>query len=380
MQRKKLFNSCCVLLMLICVFIVAPTQAGIDFLDAPAQETSRASKSLLLDVVKAGDRLVAVGERGHIVYSHDGGDDWLQAEVPVYVTLTAVHFPTPLKGWSVGHDGVVLSSTDGGKTWAKQLDGYFINEQVLAQAQARYEAAEAMLDSASDDEELEEAEFQLDEASFALDNAKEDLETGPAKPLLDVWFRNEYEGFVVGSYGIFLYTADGGKSWQLVSERLNNPYGLHLNAIDSYDGEAIYIAGEAGSLHRSTDGGKSWELLPTPYDGSYFGLIVSKIGNGVEKILTFGLRGNLYASDDAGETWHRAETQTQASFFGGTTTEDGRLFVVGGDGKVLSSVDGGHKFSSATRKDRLPNSAIVEFDKNELVLVGYGGVRYMKIE
>ena len=32
-------------------------------------------------------------------------------------------FPTPSTGWAVGHDGVVLHSTDAGRTWTRQLDG-----------------------------------------------------------------------------------------------------------------------------------------------------------------------------------------------------------------------------------------------------------------
>jgi photosystem II stability/assembly factor-like uncharacterized protein len=38
-----------------------------DVLDTPAQISPLASKSLLQSVTRAGDRLIAVGQRGHIV-------------------------------------------------------------------------------------------------------------------------------------------------------------------------------------------------------------------------------------------------------------------------------------------------------------------------
>ena len=69
-----------------------------------------APQSLLLDVQYNGGRLVAVGERGHILLSDDLVDHWRQARSPTRQMLTAVHFPGPQRGWAVGHDGLILGS------------------------------------------------------------------------------------------------------------------------------------------------------------------------------------------------------------------------------------------------------------------------------
>ena len=54
--------------------VVAVAAEGFrDVLDNPARESAFAAKSLLNGVAAAGKRLVAVGQRGHIVYSDDGG-------------------------------------------------------------------------------------------------------------------------------------------------------------------------------------------------------------------------------------------------------------------------------------------------------------------
>src|ERR1700736_1725395 len=59
----------------------------------PAIMVERAAYAALMDVTRAGDRMVAVGEHGIVILSDDSGRSWRQAKVPVSVTLTAVKFP-----------------------------------------------------------------------------------------------------------------------------------------------------------------------------------------------------------------------------------------------------------------------------------------------
>ena len=64
-----------------------------DPLESPSFATDKAHKSLLLDITRVGNRLVAVGAHGHVVYSDDSGQSWIQAKTPSSVTLTSVYFP-----------------------------------------------------------------------------------------------------------------------------------------------------------------------------------------------------------------------------------------------------------------------------------------------
>ncbi|MBI3367277.1 MAG: glycosyl hydrolase, partial [Burkholderiales bacterium] len=91
-------------------------------LDTPAVPSAKALMAATLAVARAGQRLVAVGERGTVLLSDDGGASWRQAPVPVQVTLTSVRFIDPRTGWAAGHGGVILRSDDGGQSWTKQLD------------------------------------------------------------------------------------------------------------------------------------------------------------------------------------------------------------------------------------------------------------------
>lgn len=350
--------------------IAAPAHALEDVLETPAMQSKKAAQGLLLDVEAVGERLVAVGQRGHIVYSDDGGKSWSQAQVPVSTTLTAVHFATATHGWAVGHSGVVLHSRDGGKTWEKQLDGIRVNQLVIEQNRERVEELEALLEEA-DGKEAEELEARLEEAQMALDDSESDAEDGASKPFLDVWFKNEKEGFVVGAYGLFFSTDDGGKTWMNQAQRLENPDRLHLNAIAQVTGGAFFIVGESGEIHMSADGGDSWRRLKGPYSGSLFNVM----GTGaVNEVLVAGLRGNLFRSDDLGKTWKRIKTGVTESLNGGSHGTDGRVVITGNGGVVLTSKNFGQSFDAFVRPDR-QSVAAASFVGDQLVIVGEEGAK-----
>ncbi|OMQ39584.1 YCF48-related protein [Pseudomonas putida] len=309
-----------------CAVWSAPVLAA----DAPAPdvvysvESAKASKSLVLDVAHAGKRLVAVGDRGHILYSDDQGATWTQAKVPTRQLLTSVFFVDDKHGWAVGHDAQILASEDGGITWTKQF---------------------------------------------------EDLKR--ESPLLDVWFQDASSGFAVGAYGALMATTDGGKNWEDVSDRLDNEDQFHLNAITSVKDAGLFIVGEQGSMFRSADWGQTWEKLEGPYEGSLFGVIGTAQPN---TLLAYGLRGNLYRSTDFGSNWEKVELKAERGnlefgLSGATLLDDGSIVIVGNGGSVISSSDNGESFSVFNRRDRISLSSVVAAGNGNLILVGQGGVR-----
>lgn len=339
--------------------LTAAAQAVNDLLLLPAVRSERATSSMLLDVMRVGSRLVAVGEWGRILTSDDNGVSWAQASVPTSVTLTAVHFPTSENGWAVGHDGVVLHTSDGGKTWVKQLDGTQVNGLVLSQVDKILA--------------VDKGAHKDSNAIHSLESLRKDaaaaVEEGPSRPFLDVWFRNEREGVVVGAFGMILRTVDGGATWTPILDRIDNPGGQHYYAI-CQAGTVLFLAGEAGMLFRSDDFGANWARLKTPYEGSYFGLAASKTS-----ILAFGLRGRAVRSDDGGRSWKLVTTPSASALSGGRAFSDGSLWLVGSDGAVLRSTDGGKTFK--IRGDRFEGAVGVEEAADGSVIIF--GARGLKI-
>ena len=136
----------------------------------------RAAQSLFLDVAAAGSRLVAVGERGHILYSQDSGESWTQAKVPTTAMLTAVFFTNADTGWAVGHDGNILLSRDGGVNWELQRDGVsaqaLINEQRAGRAKQKLDAMLAQVTEIESEEEKAELLAEVEEAEYQLEDAR----------------------------------------------------------------------------------------------------------------------------------------------------------------------------------------------------------------
>lgn len=324
-----------------------------DVLDTPAAASALAPAGLLNGLARAGKRIVAVGQRGHVVYSDDAGRTWVQAKVPVSSDLVAVTFPTPLQGWAVGHDGVVLHSADSGATWTRQLDG-----RSAGQAMVAYYTAEAAKGGLGTPEQ----------AAKLVGEAKRFAEQGAENPLLDVWFENEQTGFVVGAFNLILRTNDGGKTWEPWFHRSENPKALHLYAVHPAGGE-LYISGEQGLLLKLDAQAGRFRAVQVPYQGTLFGITGS-----AKSVVVFGLRGNAFRSTDGGKTWQKIETGLQVGLTGGTDDE-GRLVLVSQAGHVLVSADDGASFKPLKIERPLPAAAVVGADKNAVVIAGPRGVR-----
>jgi len=299
------------LLALCTALIFSLPSLAADRLQAPALVQAVPERELLLDVAHAGQALVAVGDRGMIVRSAKLNDGWQQAASGVSSMLTAVSFADAQHGWAVGHDGVVLATTDGGKSWQRQLDGERFNQLQVAQFQQ-------LLDDPATSEK-----YDPDELALWLDDAMVAAEEGPGMLWLDVLFTSAKRGFVTGAYGSLLTTGDGGQSWQVISHRLPNPDRFHLNALHQDSQGNLWIAGEAGLVLLSTDDGASWQAIESPYYGSLFG-VVEHDG----EILLLGLRGNLYASGDLGLNWRQIPLDTQKTLTAGASHQ-GQLVLVG---------------------------------------------------
>ncbi|VVM59705.1 Ycf48-like protein [Pseudomonas fluorescens] len=329
----------------------------VDVLDLPAKVSALAVNSPLSGMAHAGDRLVAVGQRGHILYSDDVGKHWQQAAVPVSSDLNAVSFPSATQGWAVGGDGVILHSNDAGATWRKQLDGREIGALLVKHYQA-----------------LASAEPGNEQWPLLVAEGERLVAQGADKPLLDVWFANDHLGYVVGVFNLILRTEDGGQSWTPFQDRTDNPQGFHLNAIAS-TGDALYIAGEQGLLLKWDDAGQRFAALQTPYQGSFFG-VVGKPG----EALVYGLRGTVLRSTDGGRSWTPLDTGLQISITAGIVDAQGdyRLFTQGG--QRLASQGVGAQMHWTRQVEPVPVTGVTRAANGALAVVGSRGARTLSVE
>ncbi len=270
-----------------------------------------AAESLLLGAARAGDDLIVVGERGHILRSSDHGQSWQQMIVPTRATLTGVTFSDPLRGLAVGHDLTILRTEDGGRNW--QL----IHE-----------------------------------------------DRGEQPPFLDVLFIDDDHVLAVGAYGTFFESTDAGRTWE---KRWISEDDFHLNAI-SVAGEAVYLAAEAGRVYKSTDNGATFYELYPDYEGSFFGILPIDDSH----LLLFGLRGNLFRSDDGGQHWQQLPTATDAGLTSGIQLDDSSSLIAGLSGTLVILAD--DRITIREEPDRKGISQLVKTAAGGVLAVGDFGV------
>ena len=273
-----------------------------------------AAKSLLLAVTRAGDKLVAVGDRGHVLVSADQGRTWAQSPAPTRALLTGVSFVDANHGWAVGHDGVIMATSDAGMTWNRQDSG-------------------------------------------------QDLET----VYLDVYFRDLSHGMAIGAYGKFVLTADGGKTWTAAKPAADE---VHYNRITAGTDGYLYLAGEGGLLLVSRDGGKDWTRAELPYNGSLFGALPLDDG----RVVVYGLRGHILRSEDHGAAWSEENSTVPVLIMGGTRLASGPVVLAGQGGNFSVSRDGGRTFTHWKPADFGTSIAgVIDAGDGALLTVGEAG-------
>lgn len=339
-----------------------PATEGAGFRDpltTPSSRLALPAASQMISIAHAGKKLVAVGRRGIILLSSDAGKSWTQAPSPVSSDLTSVRFSDAMHGWIVGHDAVALKTADGGQSWQRMLDGRSTLKIILDAYQAKNAAGDASV---------------LPLLADARRAAEQSATPGVLPyPLLDVWFSSSRQGFVIGAFGLILHTNDAGLSWTPWIERTDNDRMVHLYGISGAAGE-VYLAGEQGFLRRLDSAGERFVKVESPYQGSYFGLYVQK-----NLLVVHGLRGNAYVSEDAGLQWHKVPTAVASNIIAVLPGNGTELLFVSQAGQVLRSTDYGRSVSMLTAPLNSEIYGAAAGSTDNIITTGLSGVRSVRL-
>lgn len=244
---------------------------------------------LLLDAALADSAIVAVGERGLIRRSTNGGRTWTDTDTVVPTTLCAVSFADARNGWAAGHGAVILRTTDGGVSWQHQYTG-----------------------------------------------------PDPESPFLDLLALDAGHVIAIGAFGAYYVSHDAGAHWE---QEFILEEDMHLNRITRLTDGTLFLAGEMGTLLRSTDRGATWETLSTDDDGSLYGVL--ELAD--HTLLAYGLRGRVYRSNDRGDTWKPVKTPGTGLLMTGIELPSARTVILAGQARTWwTSHDGGRTFTAPT--------------------------------
>ena len=238
-----------------------------------------------LEAVFALDQRVwAVGSRGLIVHSEDGGKSWNRQTSGYEGRLRGITFHADgQQGWAAGDGGTILKTVDGGKSWGRQTSG-----------------TQAWLRSIT---------FQAD----------------------------GQQGWATGQGGTILKTVNGGKSWQ---PQTSGTERVLLIITFQADGQQGWAAGDGGTILKTVDGGKSWDRQTS---GTQVWLTSITFHADGQQGWTVGSDGTILKTVDGGKSWQpQTSGANNAVLTSITFHADGQQGWVAGDvGTILKTVDGG---------------------------------------
>jgi photosystem II stability/assembly factor-like uncharacterized protein len=269
---------------------------------------------------------VAVGEAGTVVRTINRGATWKRQQNGSTAHLTDVDFGDARHGIAVGQ-GVVLRTSDGGSTWTPyDCNCYFESVDMIDASDAFAVGGEQILATTDGG------------ATWSV------RATFPQQ-LHDVFFSDVTHGTAVGNRGLILRTTDGGVSWT-PQQSGTDAFLWAVSFSDAANGIAVgQPSFLGGALLRTTDGGEHWMqddagAVPDFVEPPYRGVAMLNASTGI----AVAEAGNILRTTDGGAAWANM-THGAAGYLSGASFDDENNGIAVGDGEMMRSTDAGRTWS-----------------------------------
>ena len=183
-----------------------------------------------------------VGSAGEIIHTDDGGQTWQRQESGTTWNLFDIHFTSKQRGWAVGMSGTILSTIDGGDHWhpaaiSRSHSFFLLDAVTFITADKGWVVG------------LDLRSLGMDGLILHTDNGGKTWqrqESHTANFLDDVFFISETKGWIVGKEGLVLHTKDGGQNWR--PQRTDTR--TDLKAIYVSNSNSGWVVGQNGTILR----------------------------------------------------------------------------------------------------------------------------------
>ena len=183
-----------------------------------------------------------VGSAGEIIHTENGGKTWQRQESGTVWNLFDVHFTSKQRGWTVGMNGTILSTLDGGAHWylasiSRSHSSFLLDAVTFATTDIGWVVG------------LDLRSLGMDGLILHTENGGKTWqrqESHTANFLDDVFFISETKGWIVGKEGLVLHTKDGGQNWR--PQRTDTR--TDLKAIYVSNSDSGWVVGQNGTILR----------------------------------------------------------------------------------------------------------------------------------
>lgn len=319
-------------------------------------ERTRHGSLLSVRYDAAGTEGWAVGERGLILGTTDGGATWTTDERTVLIvepweTLHYVHAPESGSSWKiVGDAGLRDRFADVGEPakWRRVTSYLGKDNHAFLRAAIR----DTPIKRSGDEREA----FRRTDAWIAGAQGRVfrvwqhyNLAATDTHTNANLWgiqpMPDGENCWAVGDRGTIVRTRDTGATWEV------QPSGTSARLLDVFfldDGQRGWAVGEQGVILRTHDGGERWTQISPATDDS---LVRIRFLEDAQRGWAVGENGTILHSDDGGQRWVRQSTGTGAHLADVQMMPDGkRGSAVGAQATILTTQDGGVHWQRATVK------------------------------
>ena len=312
-----------------------------------------------------------------LVFGQAGNDpSWKLLDNPLPgAHYSKVDFIDDNTGFAIGFPGILIKTTDGGKTWSDKSfsGGRGITAMEFITAKTGFLAVDSSGIMKTED---------------AGDHWTKVLDPIPNTMVMNIQFLNEKTGFLFTNPNrIILKTKDGGKTWSHMILNANfkeftDEPAFKLQHLYFLDEQKGYATANYGLAFKTIDGGKSWSTLRirsltagVPFD--QHPIITSMFFINEQYGYLSNHMGRLFRSTNSGETWERQESGISPSMENALRdvqfidTTNG--FAAGDHGVILQTTNGGNSWQRMPAPtENLINDMFV-IRKDLIYAVGFRG-------
>jgi photosystem II stability/assembly factor-like uncharacterized protein len=170
--------------------------------------------------------------------------------------------------------------------------------------------------------------------------------------LRDVYFSSDTRGWIVGTDGTILTSADGGSTWN-TTPKFTTDSLLQVHFTDENTGwmlceRNIFSRGQNATsyLRKTVDGGRSWEKIEFENAGRerVTKIVFNRLGWGT----AFGEGGIFYKLQEDGRTWKKSASAIHFVLLSGSFSEGQTGGIAGTGGTIMFTENNGLVWEKAT--------------------------------
>lgn len=286
--------------------------------------------------------------------------------------------PNSEKVWAVGDKGMIVHSDNGGETWVRQEVGW------EAVADSLFTQSSSVQEQQQDDNSTEAFDARQQNAlrsnvaqkglNPAPKQANVPVRTPITKPvapqktppaLCSVHFVDAITGWAVGWYGTILTTHDGGANWQAQTSMTSSS----LNSVHFVNAAIGWAVGDAGTILATRDGGANWQAQTSGTTRQLESVHFVNATTG----WVVGYGGTILATRDGGATWQAQTSGTSSWLYSVHFVNAATGWAVGDPGTIIATRDGGATWQAQTSGTRLAIHSVHFLDTNNGWAVSWDG-------